>query len=429
MRHRLQLIAAAFLAMIVVGLLWKAGPLSSSQSFAFEQVQDALRQVRSVSYTVTTTGWKNQPWPDPHIVKCMALEPGQMRTETEGEVQITNAQLGRFIRIQHKDRRVAIRPLYPTKDGTSSPFDDFSQRLRNIPAAATQHGNEHEVDGRHVVTFIWHIEDADHVVDVDAVTKLPIRMDVSRGKIGDKEIREVFSDFVFDAPLDEALFSVKPPEGYAVEERVPDPSNDSYPEKDAATLIVSPGNFGPVKSDMKAEEIIQLLGKPDWISKAEIAALPVPKPSVVNKTGTVETLEYDSRGFQLTILPSGGLTISCFNQARSGPLVRDFVGQTKEGVKLGASREEILSKYGKPEMDQTGFLGYLELGWQFMFRENKLCGINTTPPMPRRQANGIRTRVLKNGTVLQAAPGVDIDTMIDEDGNITKKKLWKKEQN
>ena len=32
----------------------------------------------------------------------------------------------------------------------------------------------------------------------------------------------------------------------------------------------------------------------------------------------------------------------------------------------------------------------------------------------------IRTRVLKDGTILQAAPGVDIDAMLDEDGDLKK---------
>jgi hypothetical protein len=275
-----------------------------------------------------------------------------------------------------------------------------------------------DIDGRRGVQFRakWH--DDEFLVTVDAETTLPLRMEVSRGKVSGKEIQEVFSDFVFDAPIDEAIFTLKPPKEYAVERHVPDRANKSYPADDAETLIVSPGSFGPVTSGMPVEKIIQLLGKPDWIEKKEVAISPVPEPGLEEKKATFAQLEYDSRGFQLSVLPSGDLTISCFGQAQSGPLVRDFVGQTKESIRLGASRDDVIEAYGKPEIDRQDSLVYVALGWQFSFRDDKLCGWQTNRPMPKRSASGIRTRVLKDGTILQTAPGVDIDAMIDKNGSL-----------
>jgi hypothetical protein len=59
---------------------------------------------------------------------------------------------------------------------------------------------------------------------------------------------------------------------------------------------------------------------------------------------------------------------------------------------------------------------YVALGWQFFFRNDKLCGFATNMPMPRRRADGVQTRVLKDGSILSTAPGVDIEKMIDKAG-------------
>ena len=49
------------------------------------------------------------------------------------------------------------------------------------------------------------------------------------------EVLQQDSDFVFDTKMDESLFSTVPPEGYEIEERVPDESCGSYPQKDSPT--------------------------------------------------------------------------------------------------------------------------------------------------------------------------------------------------
>lgn len=417
MNRRFHLCAASLVVLIAAGLLWITFLSTSATSFAFGDVKEAVSQSRSVRYTVTTTGWKNDPWPDPYVTKVMSLEPGRTRAEkSNGEQQIFNSQEGRFLLIRHKARKAMVYPLYPPSDDSVPAFDDFSKRLRDIPSAATRKIGEREIDGRRVIEFLWKQNGTDFVVSVDATTKLPVRMEVNRGKVRkDKEIREVYSDFVFDAKMDESLFNTVPPEGYEIEERVPDESCDSYPQKDSETLVVSPTDgMGPVKRGMAVDEIIRLLGKPDWITKRETTVGPVPHPGAKGRKGHLQTLEYDSRGFHITVTPSGEISISCFNQHRRGPMVRDFVGRTREGIRLGASRDEVRKTYGKPEIDKEDYIKYIRLGWEFFFRNKKLCSIKTSKP-PR---DDIQIRVLSDGRILQAVPGVDIDARIDEDGNL-----------
>ncbi len=412
MNRRFQLSAGAAVVLIGMGLSWLLLSSFTRASWAFTDVKEAVSQSRSVTYQVTITGWKNDPWPDPYIRKMMILEPGRVRQEDTsiGEVYVTNVKEGRTLRIWHKQRKAAVYPLYPSSEDFRPPWTDFPEILKQVPAGATRRIGEKEIDGRKVIEFLWEEDGTKHIFAVDAATKLPVRMEVIRPKSQRRgELREVCSDFVFHAELDESLFSTAPPEGYEVEERVPDQSSDVYPEKDAETLVLSPtSGMGPAKFGMASEEIIRLLGKPDCITRIEAR-----EPGGKGDTQCLETLEYESRGFHIGVnsKPDVGMTgISCFSQQRSGPTVRDFVGRTKDGIKLGASWEDVLSTYGKADVERNDYLYYIRLGWQFTFRNKRLCGIHVSRPLDER----IEFKVLDDGSVLRYVKGAKIE--FDEEG-------------
>jgi outer membrane lipoprotein-sorting protein len=56
-----------------------------------------------------------------------------------------------------------------------------------------------------------------HIAWIDPKTRLPLVIEHTL-RTGDKELTMTMSDFVFDTPLDDALFSLKPPAGYKVTE-------------------------------------------------------------------------------------------------------------------------------------------------------------------------------------------------------------------
>mgnify|MGYP001468122075 CR=1 FL=1 len=56
-----------------------------------------------------------------------------------------------------------------------------------------------------------------HIAWIDPKTRLPLVIEHTL-RAGDKDMTITMSDFVFDAPLDDALFSLKPPAGYKVTE-------------------------------------------------------------------------------------------------------------------------------------------------------------------------------------------------------------------
>jgi hypothetical protein len=154
-------------------------------------------------------------------------------------------------------------------------------------------------------------------------------------------------------------------------------------------LVVSPeGGIGPVKFGTKVEEIVRLLGEPDWRHDEEgDATLPSPgaKPDAKAVKKMRAELGYDRRGFRLVADEDRGLyLIHCFNN-RGGVVSSEtgFRGKTNEGIALGASLDEVLKTYGKPEAQMDSRLvWYRKRGYEFMFHDKKLVSIRVSAPNP-----------------------------------------------
>jgi hypothetical protein len=167
---------------------------------------------------------------------------------------------------------------------------------------------------------------------VDQRTKLPIRFEF--GEDG----KEVWTDIVFDVPLDASLFNMTPPAGYKVDTfgvstLAPEPDDPAL----AAPIVMPRVGLGPAKFGMTKEEVIKVLGKPD----REFMQ------------GKMTFLAYYSRGFELWIMPADhprhGLShASCMGQYGFAVKLREFKGKTDKGIGLGASRADVEKAYGVP---------------------------------------------------------------------------------
>ena len=74
---------------------------------------------------------------------------------------------------------------------------------------------------------------------VDPQTRLPVQVEIA-GKAGDKRFRSTICDFELDPKLDESLFSLEPPQGYAchrVDLNEPNDKDDGSPEAAVAKLL------------------------------------------------------------------------------------------------------------------------------------------------------------------------------------------------
>ncbi len=104
--------------------------------------------------------------------------------------------------------------------------NDLYRKFRDVPAARTEKLPEKIVDGKKVIGFVLKesVDQADKTTWaetttywVDETTKLPVRIEYS-GRNKDSNAHESYetarTDFIFDAPLDESLFSTDPPKGW-----------------------------------------------------------------------------------------------------------------------------------------------------------------------------------------------------------------------
>ncbi len=397
-------IAIAATVLLVLGTLatWLVS-FGAGQHVAFADVQEQVKKTGTMTCTLTilTNG---QP---PMITRVMGNTSNQMRAERpNGDTVILNPQQGRYLQLIAKEKKAIVKRAFPMPQ-------NLYEKLRNIRQDAVKKLPDQEIDGRKALGFVVHQNGRDMNVWVDPETHLPIRVETTWENLGGTKTQETLSDFVFDRQFDESHFDTTPPAGYTVESSVTE--RPSHPdEKALAPLVVSPlVGMGPVRFGMSKEEVIRLLGEPEAITRrkpdlsaAYQGALKTVKSEeqraslkkVIEKLKESpeyrqgwETLEYNSRGFQLSMMPHRGLsTISCQTQGAHGFLVQDFLGKTKEGIAMGASQEEIEKVYGKsshsllPKTGKFGYLFYDELGLHFVLRNGALSSFVASPSLKKK---------------------------------------------
>jgi len=371
----------------------KPADAKAGQSMAIQ----ALDKIRSVSFTLTSMEVKDGRRTTTQVVKCKALRSGQRRGESNsGEIQIYDESKGRFLMLSPKEKRATVQSLYPPAGASEGHAEDLMQALREMLSAMPATLAEKEVDGRKVVQFASKLHGREVLVSLDAATRLPMRIEW-RQKLRspgiESEVVEAMHDFQFNVAMDPSLFATDPPPGYQVQWLTHAAGAEGQAREDAQRLVVSPrSGIGPVKFNMSKADVVRLLGRPDGIERREETQLP-PGVAVRNpaegKTlaaaSVVEMLSYSSRGFQIEVngwRGKGVTSIRCTSRAEGGSLVRDFAGKTAEGLRLGASWEDMIRMYGRPESVFRGanvLADYPRLGWEFFFQENRLRGINVSP--------------------------------------------------
>jgi hypothetical protein len=354
-RRAWQFIATGILAAsVVIAATWLLSTIEIGRALAFSDVQEAVSAKQTIRYRVLNPN---------DSVSEITYSGNRIRNEQPNDpmAPITISDFDKGVVMSITPRRVSARisPIYG--DEARQQTEEFREMLRNISESSAKKLPDREVDGRPVNEFLVRKDDREYTVTVDPKTKLPIRMQIGEGKD-----RMVFTDFEFDVPVDESLFRMVAPEGYYFSNRVPRNNPPQPPE--SMKLVVSPEDgIGPVKFGTKVEDIVRLLGEPDWRDDWEYTEL-----------------GYDRRGFRLGANEKRGLySIHCFNKHGGAPTEVGFPGKTKEGIALDATLDEVLKTYGKPDA-QTGshLVFYRKRGYEFMFRDKKLVSIrvaNVTP--------------------------------------------------
>ncbi|HET6880710.1 MAG TPA: hypothetical protein VFI31_11175 [Pirellulales bacterium] len=347
-------------------------------SVAFGDVQDAVAAFASLRYR-TLSFWGEA---DPHVSSIIWSRGKGLHAEgSNGSEQITNVEARRMLWLDHRSRKATLYQIY-LEDETGC-ADEFNDRLRHLPRDAKALGAA-KFNGNNVLQFSFSLL-GEYVVLVDPGTKLPLRMELKLDQgPGRPSFREVITDFVFDAPVNESLFELKVPPEYSFE-RCEEPADRKA--IDTRELILSPTKgVGDVPMKASKEKVIAFFGSPDMVEvigrSAKVSSAPG-KAMEGRHEVVFERLTYNSLGFEATVSSVDGMTeFRCFSN--QGPIARRFLGRTDKGIRLGASIDEIIKAYGAPEV-KTHFrddsLFYFHKGWRFLFADETLVSFSITEPM------------------------------------------------
>jgi outer membrane lipoprotein-sorting protein len=346
--------AVAAAVAVVLGLgLWLFGPSGGGRAFA--DVQEKVKQSKNVTMTVITLSGDVKT-----ELKAHAMADGRMRMEdADGSYTIIDPKAERSLTVSPSAKEALLIKGYHNRLPT-----DIYRLFREIRKEEVKRFPKENVDGRTAEVFLAKVkfpeEPQEVKVWVDAETQLPFRLEMSTPGPQKQEVR-LRIDLEFDKPLDEKLFSTEPPAGYKLRSEGVDKPAKPTADPDKLTPVVTPKEgIGAVKFGMTKKEVTDALGEPDKIDQRGMA------------------LDYLSRGYSILVSPNRGvMMITCYTQATFVVKVKDFAGQTREGVRMGMSAADIVKVYGEPDSKEmenaTTRLGYRKkLGFDFTLFNDKL---------------------------------------------------------
>jgi len=199
-------LAAAVLAFVAVGSLVISLTIGQGATIALADVLAELEKAQTVCFTMT---W-DSPGTDPHVSRMMVLPPGRTRSEGPEMTTIIDWNQGEFLGFYTKEK-MAFRSRIEEMDNYyySNWLEDLKRIIGNEDAEEL---DQRQIDGRTVKG--WRIRDEDDwlvTVWADVKTAELAQVDGHKGKFV-----MTMTNFEFDRPLDESLFSLEPPEGYFV---------------------------------------------------------------------------------------------------------------------------------------------------------------------------------------------------------------------
>lgn len=227
MKVRTRLVVAATALIALLGLMSWLAP--GGGAIAFADVSDALTHVRSATWKTKSVTEVNGPERKTVTVSAnaMFLAPSRERTETTAGgltasgISIVDGQKNKAIAFVPATKTATVINFtnFPTKE---NPLGRTFQGLQELVASAQSGtaGNVRRlglqtVDGHETEGFYLQVGSMEIKIWADPKTFLPVRVEE---EIKEPSTKVVMTDFRFNVPLDETLFSVDLPPDYKVDQ-------------------------------------------------------------------------------------------------------------------------------------------------------------------------------------------------------------------
>jgi outer membrane lipoprotein-sorting protein len=197
-------------------------PLLVGAPVTFEEVAAKLQQAHTLAYTVTTRLGNDA---SPQTVRLLFKEPGRLRCESVpagGALVVSDTVSAKKLVLDPFTKTALI--LEGNLPGESRPGQpDLAATevagLRQLGQKKGEPVGEKDLGAVKALGFrVMEGTGLEQVVWADPKTRLPVQIDIS-GKFGDKVLQSTIKDIQLDPELDDALFSLEPPKGYALQKQ------------------------------------------------------------------------------------------------------------------------------------------------------------------------------------------------------------------
>ncbi len=196
-------------------------------TFAFEDVVAAVRKANTVTYITVITP-KNGP-----ASQFKSYYKGTLsRTEqADGSFTVTDMAGRTMLMVQPATKTATVTHLGNTPQDLPTMGDSIIAWLKTAEATGKGVG-EKTIDGVRTAGFEATFGATTMTLWSDPQTKLPVQIEAAIGSPAEP-IQMVMREFVFNEPLDDALFSVEVPAGFRIKET-------TQPAVDFAALVKLP---------------------------------------------------------------------------------------------------------------------------------------------------------------------------------------------
>lgn len=200
--------ATGVVALFIVVFL-AVNMIDNRSNLAFSQVLEQIRSVQVFSFK-SIVEQENLP---PMEFETIYMEPSRQRvTAKDGGIQIMDMKEGKSLSLDPKNKKAYLLDMSNLPRTQSQP--NFIDSMRQLQAGSEEFLGIKSFDG--VIASGYHVkrDGQDIVIWADKQTGLPVRVEQKWAMYGNMNV--IMTDFNFDPPVDESLFSLTPPEGYEV---------------------------------------------------------------------------------------------------------------------------------------------------------------------------------------------------------------------
>ncbi len=233
-------IAAAVL--MALGGLFYVAFFPSTEATAFAEVAQKLRDAHTLTYRLTV---ESPELKTRMTMRALFKEPSFFRAELDGGmVSIIDGKLGKQLMLDPATKTaLLVEGKAPEAPLGPAAAVGLVEHLRQLTEGDAQHVGDQAIGDIQARGYLVKNKTfgTEMTVWVNPGTRLPLRIE-SSDRIQGKDYQATMSDFQIDPVLDDALFRVVPPPGYAVRKAESnflemDEKTFLNPEKSAAALL------------------------------------------------------------------------------------------------------------------------------------------------------------------------------------------------